>query len=87
MNQKRPLEAMEEMVQKLPAINKKRKRKIQRFSLQYLGGARAGSRQPIRRSHHTDTQTTHPQPMPFTTDDKTLQFECLSLPRMQSNTV
>ena len=87
MSEKRPLEAMEEMVHKLPPVNRKRKNKGDKDST-FNRGPRRGSRQPIRRSHHhrfspagtPSTHTVHNR-------RQKSQFECLPLPRMQSNTV
>ena len=50
-------------------------------------GPRAGSRQPIRRSHHYGSPDDTPSIYAVNNRRKNSQFECLPLPRIQSNTV
>ena len=87
MSEKRPLEAMEEMVHKLPPVNKKRKKGDKDSAPNINRGPRAGPPQTIRRSHHHgspgDKSSTHV----FNNRRKNSQFKRLPLPRMQSNTV
>ena len=88
MSEKRPLQAMEEMVHKLPPVNKKRKKRDKdstTFNIEC--GARTGSRQPIRRSHHHGSPDNTPSTHTVHNRGQKSQFECLPLPRMQSNIV
>ena len=86
MSEKRPLEAMEDMVHKLPAVNKKRKKKEAKI----LPPPTSSVEQEQALANllddliTADPQTSNPQPIPSTTEDK---HHSLPLIRMQSNAV
>ena len=77
MSEKRPLEAMEEMVHKLPPISKKRKRK--ETKIQQPSTSSVDQEQALGNLLE-DLITVHNR-------GQKSQSECLPLPRMQSNTV
>ena len=72
MSEKRPLEAMEEMVHKLPPVNKKRKKKETKIPQPSTSSVE--QEQALANLLDdlitADPQTTHPQPIPSTTEDK-----------------
>ena len=84
MSEKRP---MEELVHKLPPINKNVKKGGKGSASNINRGQRAGSRQPIRRSHHRGSPGDKALTHAVNNRRKNSQFECLPLSQMQSNTV
>ena len=69
MSEKRPLEAMEEMVHKLPTVNKKRKKET-KFQTSTVGQEQALANLLDDLITTDSPQPGHPQLIPSTTDDK-----------------
>ena len=70
MSEKQPLEAMEEMVHKLPPVNKNMKERRQIQPPTSTVDEEDALANLLDDLITTDPQTTQSQPMPFTTDNK-----------------